>query len=114
MIETRISSARARVADGGALYRLLEDVPQAEEIRARLAAPFFTRRWHQLTERSFWIASDGTTVLCLTVSGLSADEMVAVWVSFDDYRKRSGFTLSAHSLSEVIQAELGLSVELVN
>ncbi len=114
MIETRISSAKARVTDSGALFRLLDGIPQAEEIRAQASKPFFTRRWEKSTATSFWIAGDGATVLCLTVSGLSADEMVAIWVSFDDYRGRAGFKLSARSLGEVIEAELGLSVELVN
>ncbi len=114
MIETRISTAKARVTDSGALLRLLDGVPQAQEIRDQLSKPFFTRRWEQSTARSYWIASDGATVLCLTVSGLSADEMVAIWVSFDDYRKRDGFKLSARSLGAVIEEELGLSVELVN
>jgi hypothetical protein len=40
--------------------------------------------------------------------------MVAIWVSFDDYRRRAGFTLSASTLSEIIEAELGLTVELEN
>jgi hypothetical protein len=114
MIGTKISSARARVADRTAMAQLLDEVPEAEEIRAELSKPYFTRRWQQSMQRSFWITSDGTTAVCLTVTGLNVDEMVAIWVSFEDYRRRAGFTLSATALSEIIEAELGLTAELKN
>jgi hypothetical protein len=112
MIETRIASTRARVADPSALNRLLDEVPGGDEIRHELFRPYFTRRWQQSMQRSFWIASDGTTVTCLTVSGLDVNEMVAVWLTFDDYRRRPGFTLSACSLGEIIRAELGIAAEI--
>jgi hypothetical protein len=112
MVGPRITSTRARIADPFALNRLLGEVPQGDQIRHELSRPYFTRRWQQSMQRSFWIASDGTTVTCLTVIGLSADEMVAVWLSFDDYRHRPGFTFSARSLSEIIHAELGISAEI--
>jgi len=63
-------------------------------------------------QRSFWITSDGTTALCLTLTGLDIDEMVVLWVSFEEYRRRANFTLSATTLSEIIGAELGLAVEI--
>jgi hypothetical protein len=111
MGETRITSARARVADPAALMRLLDDVPDAEEIRAELTRPYFTRRWQYSGQRSFWIASDGTTAVCLTLTGLDLDEVIAVWLSFDEHRRREGFTFSAHALSEIIQLELGVTIE---
>jgi len=114
MVGPRITSTRARVADPLALNRLLGEVPQGEEIRHELSRPYFTRRWQQSMQRSFWIASDGTTVICLTVSGIEADEMVAVYLSFDDYRRRPGFTFSARSLSEIILAELDIDAEVEN
>jgi hypothetical protein len=114
MSETKISSAQALVSDGYAITRLLDEVPEAEEIRGALSAPYFTRRWQQSMQRSFWITSDGTTAVCLTVTGLDVDEMVALWVSFDEHRRRPGFMLSAVVLGEIIEAELGFSVELEN
>ena len=113
MIETRILSAQALIADGRAITRLLDEVPEAEEIRTQLSKPcFFIRRWQQSMQRSFWITSDGTTALCLTITGLDIDEMVVLWVSFEEYRRRAGFTLSASTLSQIIEAELGLTVEI--
>ncbi|HUI59454.1 MAG TPA: hypothetical protein VLX90_04490 [Steroidobacteraceae bacterium] len=114
MTATKISSAQARIADGNALTRLLDEVPEAQEIRDALSKPYFTRRWQQSMQRSFWITSDGTTAVCHTVTGLDLDEMVVLWVSFDEHRHRAGFTLSALTLSKIIETELGLTVELEN
>ena len=115
MIGTRISSAKALIADGRAVTRLLDEVPEAEEIRPELSKPyFFIRRWQQSMQRSFWITSDGITAVCLTVTGLDIDEMVVLWVSFEEYRRRTDFTLSAAALSQIIEAELGLTVEIEN
>lgn len=112
MGETRITSAHALVADATALMRLLDEVPDAGEIRPELSKPYFTRRWRPSDQHSFWIASDGTTVVCHTLTGLELDEVIALWLSFDDYRRRPGFKLSASSLGKIIEAELGLTVEL--
>ena len=114
MIETKISSAQALVCDGCAITRLLDEVPEAEEIRKSLSKPYFARKWQQSMQRSFWITSDGTTAVCLTVTGLDIDEMVALWVGFDEHSRRPGFMLSALALGEIIEAELGFSVELGN
>lgn len=112
MGEARIASARALVADSSALTRLLEEVPDAGEISLELSKPYFTRRWRHSDQQSFWIASDGTTAVCHTLTGLEFDEMIALWISFDDYRRQPGFVLSASTLSNIIESELGLSVEL--
>jgi hypothetical protein len=110
--ETRISAARALAADPAALRRLLDEVPDADEISTQLCRPYFTRRWQQSMKRSFWISSDGTTAVCLTLTGLDVDEMVAVWVSFDDYWRRPGFALSARTLGEIIETEIGIVAEI--
>lgn len=111
MNSTKITSARAQVADCRALSRLLDEVPDAEEIGAQLCKPFFTRRWQQSMQRSFWITSDGQIAVCLTLTGLDLDEMVAIWVAFDAYRSRPGFCLSASSLGAIVEAELGIVTE---
>jgi hypothetical protein len=112
MNETRITSAQALVADSSAIMRLLDEVPDAGEIRMELSKPYFTRRWRQSDLHSFWIASDGTTAVCHTLIGLELDEMIALWLSFDDYRRQPGFKLSASSLGKIIETELGVSVGL--
>lgn len=112
MAETRITSAHALVADSIALVRLLEEVPDGDEICLELTKPYFTRRWRHSDLHSFWIASDGTTAVCHTLTGLELYEVIALWLSLDDYRRRPGFTLSANSLGNIIETELGLTVEL--
>lgn len=112
MGETRIRSARALVADSAALMHLLDEVPDAREICTELSKPYFARRWRPSDQHSFWIASDGTTAVCHTLTGLELDEVIALWLSFDDYRRRPGFKLSASSLGRIIETELGLTVEL--
>jgi hypothetical protein len=112
MRETRITSAQALVADSSALVRLLDEVPDAGEICVELSKPYFTRRWRHSDQQSFWIASDGTTAVCHTLTGLELDEVIVLWLSFDDYRRRPGFTLSASLLSTIIETELGLTVEV--
>jgi hypothetical protein len=112
MRETRITSAQALVADSGALMQLLDEVPDAGEICVELSRPYITRRWRHSDQHSFWIASDGTTAVCHTLTGLELDEVIALWLSFDDYQRQPGFTLSASSLGKIIETELGVSVEL--
>jgi len=70
---TRISSARAEVGDSRAVTRLLDEVPEAQEIEEQLGRPFFARRWQQSPQRSFWITSDVRTAECLTLTGLDVD-----------------------------------------
>ena len=111
MVAKTISTTRALIADGVALDELLHEVPETEGIRAELAKPCLVRRWQHSASRSFWITSDGTTAVCLTLRGLDLDETVALWVCFDVHR-RDDFVLSAHTLSEIIKAEIGLSVEI--
>ncbi len=112
MRETRITSAQALVADSAALVRLLDEVPDAAEIRCELSKPYVTRRWRPSDQHSFWIASDGTTAVCHTLTGLELNEVIALWLSFDDYRRRPGFKLSASLLGTIIETELGLTVDL--
>jgi len=114
ILEARISAARALASDPMALRRLLDEVPDADDIRSELCKPYFTRRWQQSMKRSFWITSDGTTAVCLTLTGLDVDEMVAVWVCFDEYRRRPGFILSARTLSEIVESEIGVIAEIEN
>ena len=112
MVDKTISTTRALVADEVALDRLLDDVPDGEVIRTELDRPYFTRRWQQGISRSFWITSDGTTAVCLTLKGLDLDETVALWVCFDQHQRRDGFNLSAETLSQILETEIGLTVEI--
>src|SRR5215469_5748869 len=103
MPDVTISSVSAQVADRAAVDRMLEGVPLSQEICAGLYRPYFARRWDASRERSFWISSDGTETTRLIVTGLSIDETIAIWVSYDDYRSRGGLEFSATALREIIR-----------
>ncbi len=111
MVEARITSAQASVADSVALVRLLDAVPDAGEISLELSKPYFTRRWAHSGRQSYCIESDGTTAVCHTLTGIELEAVIALWLSFDDYRRRPGLTLSARLLGRIIETELGLTVE---
>jgi hypothetical protein len=111
---TRIASASARVTNLSATCRMLEGLRDARRIRSNLSRPLFVRQWHQATERSYWITSDGATALCLTVSGLTAAETATIGKSFDERRSQVEFALSACTMRAIIEAELDVTVDLVN
>ena len=113
MNDVRISSFRALIADQAGMARLLQNVPDAQEICTELAKPCFTWRWQGAAQHSYWITSDGVNALCLTVVGLNLDEVIAVWLAVDERRARPGFALGAQLLREILCEELALAVEAV-
>jgi len=94
--------------------RLLAEVPQLSQIREKLAEPLLFQHWDELTERAIWIASDGIQVRCVTVTGLSVHEMADMWVSVNERLSRAKFNLSPQLVREIIEAEIDVSVALVN
>ena len=113
MNDVRISSFRALISDQAGMTRLLQNVPDAQEICTELAQPCFTWRGEGAAQRSYWITSDGVNALCLTVVGLNLDEVIAVWLAVDERRARPGFALGAQLLREILCEELALAVEAV-
>ncbi|MDA8348902.1 MAG: hypothetical protein M0038_08885 [Pseudomonadota bacterium] len=114
MDDVRILSLRARISDAAAMARLLQNVPDADAVRAELAQPCFTWRCQGATQHSYWLAGNGETALCLTVLGLNLDEVIAVWLAVDERRGQPGFTFSAQVLRDFIREELGVRAEVVD
>jgi hypothetical protein len=112
--QTRVASLSAALSDVPETTRLLAEVPQAEAIREKLAEPLLFQHWDELTERAIWIASDGSHVRCVTVTGLSVHEMADMWLSFNVRISRAKFNLSPQLVREIIEAEIDVSVALVN
>ncbi len=100
----------AALTDAVALDRLLEPLPEARELRPRLASEFFARAWDAKLQRDYWIASDGSSVVCFTIRGLSLKQAAAVRVRWD--AKRARRKLGHEALADVIAAQLGCSVTL--
>jgi hypothetical protein len=112
--QTKISSLSATISDPVETARLLEAAPHAAEIRDRLIEPLLVQHWDEPSQRAIWIASDGSRARCVTVSGLSTSEMADMWVSFNERLSRAKFNLSPQLVREIIEAEIDVSVVLVN
>jgi hypothetical protein len=113
-LHTRISSLSAAISDVLETTRLLAGVPQAGAIREKLAEPLLFQHWDELTERAIWIASDGSHVRCVTVTGQSVHERGDMWLSLNQRMSRANFNLSPQLVREMIDAEIEVSVALVN
>ena len=113
-LQTRITSLSAALSDTSEMSRLLATVLQAEAIRDKLAEPLLFQHWDEPTERAIWIASDGSHLRCVTVTGLSVVEMADMWVSFNERLSRARFNLSPQIVREIIEAEIDVTVVLVN
>lgn len=103
--------ADARIEDDAALDRLLEPLPEAEELRVRLRRPLFVRAWDADAQRDYWVQSDGMHVRCLTLSGLTLRQAAAVRVRWDALRAKPALT--AERLADLIAEETGAPVTLV-
>jgi len=103
--------ADALLSDSAALDQLLRPLPEAQELRPRLAADFFARAWDTELQRDYWVVSDGHCVTCYTVCGLTLKQAAAVRVRWDSLRRRPRLTQAL--LADVIAAETGGAVTLV-
>ncbi|HUN25421.1 MAG TPA: hypothetical protein VMU67_03870 [Steroidobacteraceae bacterium] len=106
-----VQRAEARLDDAPALARLLERLPEAEDLRARLVSPFFARAWDTRVRRDHWIQSDGARVTCFTISGVTLAQAAAVRVRWDAMRGRT--ELTEELLADLVAAQTGTSVTLV-
>jgi len=113
--QARVASLSAAICDVPETTRVLACVPQAAgTLSEKLAEPLLFQHWDDSTQCAIWIASDGTHVRCVTVTGLSVLEMADMWVSFGERISRASFNLSAQLVRDIIEAEIDVSVALVN
>jgi hypothetical protein len=110
--EATVQRAEALLSDGAALDRLLEHLPEAEEVRPRLSEPFFARAWDPEARRDYWVTSDGQRATCYTISGLTLQQAAAVRVRWDAMRGRRALT--EELLADLIAGQTGSSVTLVS
>jgi hypothetical protein len=50
----------------------------------RLGHEFGGKQWDREADRDFWVSSDGTHAVCLTLVGLNAEEAAKVRLRFDE------------------------------
>jgi hypothetical protein len=82
----RIEETRARLREDTVLTALLASIPLPLFVEPLLHKPFFERKWDYVRQRDHWIASDGTTVVSLTISGATAAAVARIRLRFDDLR----------------------------
>ncbi len=110
--DIRVLRADARVDDVRALTRLLESLPEAEEVRSHLQGDFFARAWDKGSSRDYWVRSDGTLAACFTVCGLNLKQAAAVRVRWDAVANQ--LILSERILAELVSAETGATVQVIS
>jgi hypothetical protein len=81
-----IEEVRAHLGDDIALAALLVRIPLPLFVEPLLHKPFFERKWDYQNRRDHWIASDGTTVASVTISGADAAAVARIRLRFDDLR----------------------------
>lgn len=82
----QIEEIQARLDDDAALARLLASTPWPESMQALLRKPFFARKWDIKKQSDRWLASDGSTVVLLTITGATASAVARARLRFDDLR----------------------------
>ncbi|HXS27904.1 MAG TPA: hypothetical protein VN730_09590 [Steroidobacteraceae bacterium] len=100
----------ARVDDPASLDRLLEPLPESNELRERLRQALFVRAWDEAEQRDYWVRSDGVRVACFVLSGLTLKQAAAVRVRWDALRGRAALT--EDRLADLIARETGGPVTL--
>jgi hypothetical protein len=99
----RIDEIQAHLADDAALANILASIPLPHSVGPLLSKPFFGRKWDCTKRSDHWLASDGTTVVFLKVSGASASAVARLRMRFDDLRIASpGLQPSSKTLHDLL------------
>lgn len=107
----RIEEAQAHLGDDVSLATLLAKGPLPMLVGPLLHKPFFGRKWDSAKQSDHWLASDGSRVVSLEISGARASDVARVRLRFDDLRLMSRGLLPSlkilHDLLEDIAREDG-------
>lgn len=82
----RIEETQAHLGDGVSLATLLAKGPLPILVEPLLHKPFFGRKWDAAKQSDHWLASDGSRVVSLEISGASASAVARMRLRFDDLR----------------------------
>jgi hypothetical protein len=106
----RIEETRAPLGDGTAVATLLASTPLPPVVEPLLHKPFFERKWECIKQRDHWIASDGATVVSVTISGASPSAVARMRLRFDDLRIVSpGLQPSLKILHDLLEEIAGVT-----
>jgi hypothetical protein len=105
----RLEEAQAQLGDDVSLATLLAKGPLPILVAPLLHKPFFGRKWDAAKQSDHWLASDGSRVVSLEISGASASAVARMRLRFDDLRIISSGILPSlkilHDLLEEIARE---------
>lgn len=112
----RLEEAQAQLGDDVSLATLLAKGPLPILVAPLLHKPFFGRKWDAAKQSDHWLASDGSRVVSLEISGASASAVARMRLRFDDLRIISSGILPSlkilHDLLEEIAREDGQVMDL--
>lgn len=112
----RLEEAQAQLGDDVSLATLLAKGPLPILVAPLLHKPFFGRKWDAAKQSDHWLASDGSKVVSLEISGASASAVARMRLRFDDLRIISSGLLPSlnilHDLLEEIAREDGQVMDL--
>ena len=101
----------AAVTDPVKFGQLLRELPESEDLRPRLAEPFYARAWDAATARDLWIVSNGARVDCFVLAGLKFQQAAIVRVRWDARRREIG-ELTLEALGDIVAKVIEGSVTL--
>lgn len=81
-------------------------------VRPLLRRQFFGRRWDCATQCDHWLASDGTTVVVLKISGAPAHAVSRMRSRFDDLRRKHPGLIPSHEMVRELLATIARDDQL--
>jgi hypothetical protein len=106
-----VFEAAARANDSAALARLLKLVPASLEMGPLLREKFFGQVYDRDAKRDYWLGSDGTTVVCVTIAGVTQEDAAKMRLIFE---QRTDRTLNAKMAARVASIVTDKPVDLLN
>jgi hypothetical protein len=106
-----VFEAAARANDSAAMARLLKRVPESLQIGPLLHEKFFRQVYDREAKRDHWLGGDGTTVVCVTIAGVTQEDAVKMRLIFEQQTNR---TLNARVAARVASVVTDKPVDLLN
>jgi hypothetical protein len=82
---TQISTTSARLDDGSAMAQFLSPIRDADQLAKLLAKgePLSTRAYDDETQTARFVESDGSSVMCFAVTGITIDQAEMIEIEFE-------------------------------
>jgi hypothetical protein len=81
-----ISTTSARLGDGSAMAQFLSPIPDSDRLAGLLGKgePLSTRAYDDESQTARFVESDGNTVMCFTVAGITIDQAEMIEIECED------------------------------